>query len=136
MNQQQKDIFYLSMRETGLEATSARSAGVTLRAVQKEYENDPAFHEDCLDAKELMADKYEQEAVRRAVEGTTKGIYYQGERTDEETVYSDSLLAKILTGRRPEVYGDKREITGANGGAIQVVINEFTESPTDEYDFL
>lgn len=137
MNQSQKDIFYLTMRETGLEATAAKASGVTLRKAQKEYENDPAFHEDCMDAKEQMADKFEMEAVRRAVEGTSKGIFYQGERMDEETVYSDALLAKILTGRRPEVYGDKREITGAGGGAIQVVIQEFSAPKSEEsYDFL
>lgn len=132
MNQVQKDVYYASLRETGLEAASAKAAGVSLRAVQKEYEADQAFHEDCLDALEQVYDRYEQEAIRRAVDGVPKGVYYQGDRVDEELVFSDTLLAKILTGRRASVYGDKREITGANGGGIQVVIQEFTSEP----DFL
>lgn len=133
MTQDQKDIYLLALRETGLEATSAQAAGVTLRKVQREYEADEAFHEDCLDAKELMADKFEAEAMRRAVEGVEKGIYYQGDRVESEVQYSDSLLTKLLTGRRPEVYGDKREITGKGGGAIQVVIEDFSG---DDHDFL
>lgn len=137
MNQQQKEAYYLAIRETGMEATSAAHAGVSLRAVYKEYEIDPEFHDLCMDARELVVDRYEAEAVRRAVKGTEKGIFYQGERTDEETVYSDSLLAKILTGRRPEVYGDKREITGAKGGAINVIIREFdAPAAEDPHDFL
>lgn len=136
MNDQQKDAFYLAIRQTGLEATSAKAAGVTLRAVHREYENDPAFHEDCLDSMELQADILEQEAIRRAVEGTTKGIYYQGDRVDDEQVYSDTLLAKLLTGRRPTVFGDKREISGAGGGAIQVVIQEFSNESAHDHDFL
>lgn len=133
MNDQQKDIFYLSLRENGLEATSAKLAGVSLRAVHREYERDEAFHESCIDAMEEMADELEAEARRRAVEGVTEGVYYQGDRVDDKQVYSDTLLAKLLTGRRPTVFGDKREITGAKGGAINVVIREFTDDETAEF---
>lgn len=132
MNEQQKELFVISLRETGLEATAAKTAGVTRRRVQLEYERDELFEEECRDIIELHADRLEQEAVRRAVEGVPKGIYHKGELVGEEQQYSDMLLAKLLTGRRPAIFGDKREISGANGGAIQVVIQDFS----DDNDFL
>ena len=40
--------------------------------------------------------------------------------------HSDSLLAQRLKGRRRKVYGDKTEITGANGGPlVEVVVKQF-----------
>lgn len=133
MTEEQKDLYFTALRESGLEATSAKQVGVTLTAVRREYELDESFREQCFEAKELMADKLEKEAQRRALEGTTKGIYYQGSHVADETVFSDALLTHLLKGRRPEVFGDKRHLTGDLGGAIQVVIQEFD---TDEPDFL
>lgn len=36
------------------------------------------------------------------------------------TKYSDALLMFVLKGNRRRVYGDKTEVTGANGGPIQM----------------
>lgn len=133
MNDAQKTLFLISLRETGLEATSARAAGVRMAAVKRAYEEDAAFAEECQDAMDLWADRLEEEARRRAVEGVEKGIYYQGALVAHEQQYSDTLLAKLLTGRRPQVFGDKKEITGAGGGPIQVIIEDVL---TEDEDFL
>lgn len=40
------------------------------------------------------------------------------------TKYSDSLLALMLKGRRKDVFSDRTEITGANGGSISMDTTE------------
>lgn len=39
--------------------------------------------------------------------------------------YSDALLALRLKGRRRRIYGDKTEISGPNGGPIEVQVKQF-----------
>jgi hypothetical protein len=52
----------------------------------------------------------EDEAIRRAKEGTKKIVYYMGEECGRETVYSDGLLMMLLKGANPEKYSEKREV--------------------------
>lgn len=66
-------------------------------------------------------DKAEQEAFRRAVEGTEKGVWHQGVLVGSERVYSDALMALILKGRRKKVFAERTEVTGADGGPVAQV---------------
>lgn len=127
MTPDQRAKYVDALLRTGLETTSAREAGVNMAKVRKEFELDESFKEECEEILEICADNLEAEARRRAVEGVAKGIYYRGDHIADETVYSDALLIKLLTARRPEVFGDKREITGAAGAPIQIVIQDFTD---------
>ena len=131
MTETQAAIFLETLSSTGLEATSARTAGVTLARVRRYKEADPGFAEQVQEAHESFVDTLEQEAIRRARDGTDKPVYYKGELIDTVKEYSDSLLTKLLTGRRSTTYGDKREITGAAGGAITIKIAEFTDPGCD-----
>lgn len=93
---------------------SIRSAciavGVNRNTVKTWKDKYPEFAEEFVDAMEDGTDTMEDEAVRRAVTGIPKGVYHQGEKVAEETVYSDSLLTCILAGRRPERYGRSTNI--------------------------
>lgn len=52
----------------------------------------------------------EESLFERAVNGVKKGVYFRGEKVDEETVYSDSLLEFFLETNYPEKYGKKHSI--------------------------
>jgi hypothetical protein len=54
----------------------------------------------------------EDEAIRRAKEGVTKGIYFQGDRVAVERVYSDGLMMFLLRGAAPEKYRERTEHSG------------------------
>ena len=127
MTEKERETYMLALRATGLEALSAERAGCTMTAVRREYESDPAFEEACNDTIALRADEFEQEAIRRAVEGYEEPVYYQGGVVGHVTKYSDSLLSKILTARKPKLYGEKKQITGANDGPLKIIINEFDD---------
>lgn len=63
----------------------------------------------------------EPEAVRRAVEGVQKPIYYKGKRVGRVREYSDTLLIFLLKAHDPERYKDRsaHELTGKDGGPIE-----------------
>lgn len=125
MNETQREIFIECLRGCGLEATCAREAQTSLVNLRNEYDSDPAFYEEALEAQALITDRIEAEAFRRAVDGVVKPVYYKGQRVDEIVEYSDTLLARMLAGRRPELYGDKKQISGEDGGPVKIVIQEF-----------
>jgi hypothetical protein len=65
----------------------------------------------------------EDEAWRRAVEGTEKPIYQGGRLVGTVREYSDSLMTWLLRGLNPQRYGERMEVTGnASGPAIQVIV--------------
>lgn len=128
----QVSVFITGLREHGLEGKAARDAGLTLRAIR-----DMAILDDDLawaidDAMQEAADVLEYEARRRAVEGVEKPVIFQGQITDTYIEYSDTLLTKLLTGRRREVFGDKREISGPGGAPVQIVVQQFDSAPADQ----
>ena len=120
--------FIQHLQTTGLEAASARAAGATLHTINKTRSEDAGFDAQVQEAIEFFNDSLEREAIRRARDGIEKPVYYKGEQVDVVREYSDTLLAKLLTGRRPKVYGDKKELTGANGGSIIVKFAEFADN--------
>jgi hypothetical protein len=71
-------------------------------------------------AMDYAIDGLEAEAMSRAQQGVTEAIYYQGDIVGTKQTYSDGLLQFLLKGRRREVYGDKQEITGADGAPLQI----------------
>lgn len=128
----QRAIFLSELAEHGLETRAAKSAGSSLTTIRRHAQTDPDFMIQIELAKEEAADHLEAEARRRAISGIEKPVTFQGVITDTYKEYSDSLLAKLLTGRRRSVFGDKREITGAGGAPVQIVVQQFADdAPAD-----
>lgn len=103
---------------------AAKAARVDRSTPYDWQKKDEAFAAAWEDAKEAAADVLETEAFRRAVTGTLKGVYHQGEKVDTERQYSDGLLTLLLKATRPEKFKDRvaNEHTGANGAPLEVVI--------------
>jgi hypothetical protein len=114
--------------------------------VRDSARTDPTFEALIRNAEEEFADRLEREAVRRAVEGVGRRVFYRGEpiaewRNDAGEVvdagtpgaklvpleireYSDSLLALLLKANRPAKYADKQQAGTQVSvtGAVQVNI--------------
>lgn len=119
-------VFLNELREHGLRSKAAKAAGTDLRTIHKLSARDEDFAYQMEEAMDEAADGLEEEARHRAVKGSKKPVTFQGVITDTYREKSDSLLALLLKGRRREVFGDKREITGTGtGGAVQVVVKQF-----------
>jgi hypothetical protein len=119
------DAFLAHLAETGILSDAAAAAGVNRTTVFRRRQDDAEFAKQVEEAIDMAADKLEAEARRRALEGVEEPVYQGGQLVGTKTVYSDSLLALLLKGRRKKVFAERVEETGADGGPIksqQVVI--------------
>ena len=94
-----KDKFLAAFRRLGRQGAACDEAGISHDAVWDWRETDPNFEIAYLKADARIGKICEDEAIRRAVVGIEKGVYYEGEKVDTEIEYSDALLAKILSAR-------------------------------------
>ena len=126
------DLFLRQLKSHGLINTAATTAGVSRRTVDRLRENSAEFDYAVEDALEAAADELELEARRRAVEGVDKGVWYQGENVGTETVYSDALLTTLLKAKRADEFAERKQITGAGGAPLTVVVRSFGDAPPQQ----
>lgn len=102
-----KNSFLAAFSECGVISRAAEIAGIDrgahYRWIQDDLEYAKAFH----DAEEVAAERLEEEARRRAVEGTERPVYYQGQQCGTIREYSDTLLIFLLKGAKPEKYAER-----------------------------
>jgi hypothetical protein len=79
-------------------------------------------------AETMAADHLEAEAVRRAYHGVTEPVgFYKGAPSAYVQRYSDTLLIFLLKGAKPEKYADRHQVTGKDGGPIEVNTRDVRE---------
>ncbi len=108
------------LRESANISASARAVGVSSSAVYALRERDGDFRAAWDEALEDAYDVLEAEARRRAFEGVEEPVFYQGRECGVVRKYSDGLAQFLLKGYRRKKFGDKTEITGADGGALVI----------------
>lgn len=109
----------LGLQETFLDCLSqvpnlsmaALSCGVTVGQVRKLRKDDPAFDEAVEMAIAIASGAVEQKAFQLAVNGTKKGVYFQGTRFDEETQYLPDLMIRLMAANDAK-YKPRTEISG------------------------
>lgn len=113
--------FLAAYEETGNISRAALDSNVH-RTRHYEWLNDPDYADAFRLAEEVAADKLEEEARRRAVQGVDEPVFYKGESVGSIKKFSDTLLIFLLNGARPEKYKQRNhtEVTGKGGGPIQV----------------
>lgn len=127
--QPKKRAFLLAYIDTGGRITeSSKRVKITRQMHYDWLEDDIEYAKAFEQAKDEAAATLEDEAVRRAVDGTTKPIFYQGEKCGEVQEYSDSLMMFLLKGLRPDKYRERSAIehTGPGGGPVtvrEVIVN-------------
>jgi len=75
-------------------------------------------------ALEIAADLLEDEAVRRAKEGTQKPVFQGGQLVGHVQEYSDTLMIFLLKGAKPKKYVERlqQEVSGPDGGPIKAEV--------------
>lgn len=123
-----REPFLAALREVPVVSRAAAACGIERRTAYVHREKDPEFAAAWDDAMEAGVDRAEQEAFRRAVEGTDKGVWHMGNLVGTERVYSDALLGLVLKARRKQVYAERTELTGADGGPVVQQVDDTTRS--------
>lgn len=117
--------FLEALGECGNVTMACKLSKVGRSAVYKWRREDAAFAATWDEAQELGTDALEDEALRRAFNGTGRPVFYQGEECGEVREYSDSLMMFMLKARRPEKFKERSstELTGKDGAALVPVLN-------------
>jgi hypothetical protein len=115
-----RTAFLAAFRKTASVRCAAKAARIDRTLHYIWLTEDPEYRQAFEQAREEAAQVLEDEAVRRAYNGTLKPVFYQGEKVDAVIEYSDALLMFLLKGRRPEVFRDRADIehSGPGGGPI------------------
>jgi hypothetical protein len=103
---------------------AAKKAKVARSNIYLWMKNDPEFNQLYISACEAALGALEDEAVRRAFEGTIKPVFQQGKQVGKIREYSDTLMIVLLKARAPEKYKERvhQEQTGKDGGPIQAEV--------------
>ena len=127
-----KRAFLAAYAECGNVTQAAEIAGIDRNTHYGWKHSDPLYAEALAAAEGQAADRLEQEARRRAVEGVIEPVFYKGKMVTEGEGeskkpvgirrFSDTLLIFLMKGAMPEKYKERvaAEHTGKNGGPIEV----------------
>lgn len=110
-----QEAFLKAFKQYGRQNRACLAAKISEDAVASWRENDPEFEREYLKADSRLSRLLMDEAVRRAVEGVPKGVYYEGDLVATETEYSDTLMVRLLAAH------DKRFRAGTVGDGAVVV---------------
>ena len=116
-----QNAFLAAYEIRGVVSQAARDAGVSVRAHSNWLNDDEDYAERFHDAHIVCCDLLEAEARRRAVEGVEEEIYFQGEVVGSKMKYSDTILMFLIKGALPDKYADRKQLSGYNGGALEIV---------------
>lgn len=105
----QRYLEYLA--RLGTSTGAMKAAGITHYHLYRWREDDLEFSVLERQARDVMADTLEQEAIRRAWKGVKKPVYQGGFLAGYVTEYSDALLQFMLKAMRPEKYRERADVT-------------------------
>jgi predicted DNA-binding protein YlxM (UPF0122 family) len=96
---------------------AAKKARVGRQTIYDWLKADRDFKQAFENACEIATAKLEDEAIRRAYEGTLKPVYQGGAKVGTIREYSDTLLIVLLKARAPEKYKERfaGELSGQGG---------------------
>lgn len=127
--ERQFPIYLKTLEASGSHKEASAASGLRQAHVKKMVERYEGAREQYEAAMDIAFDRIEREAVRRAVDGYHRDVWYKGEKVGEELVYSDTLLVSLLKGFRNKDYSiNKTELTGKDGSAIEIS----SQDPKDE----
>ncbi len=112
--------FLAAYRLTASITLAAKAAGIE-RTAHYRWLRSPIYARAFDQAQRDAAAVIEEEAIRRATEGTLEPVFYQGIRCGAVRRFSDGLAMFLLRGLNPKRYGVKAELSGPDGGPIEII---------------
>jgi hypothetical protein len=130
-----KKIFLKVLAKTGAVVAAAKAAGyVDSQMVRRYRKEDTEFAEAWQEALDAAMDVWEAEASRRAFEGVVKGVYFKGQKIDEELQFSDGLAQFMLKANRPEIYGERKRVDVNVEGTVGVAVLPMAGNDTEQWE--
>ena len=109
-----KRAFLSAFAECGNKSRAAEMAGIVKQTIYtRQWREDREFQVALESAHVMAADRLEEEAHRRAVDGWEEPVgWYKGVAGGTVRRYSDNLLMFLLKGARPERYRERYDVRG------------------------
>lgn len=108
---ERKAAFCAALAEAGGNVTRACQAiDIDRTTAYLWRDGDSEFAKGWERAKAIGADALEDEATRRAYEGTKKPVFYLGGECGTIREYSDTLAIFLLKGAKPEKYRERSDV--------------------------
>jgi hypothetical protein len=130
----EKELAFLSVLAATCSVTKAcQAAGIESRnTVYTWRAEDENFAERWDQAKRIGAEALEDEAMRRAFDGTQKPVFHMGAECGTIREYSDTLAIFLLKGAMPEKYRENSRVELAGGTKSELrIISEFDDAGDD-----
>jgi hypothetical protein len=129
-----KKAFLASFAQTASVTKAAEAVEINRAMHYRWLRDDPKYAAAFERAKEQAAQGLEDEAVRRAYEGTLVPVFWKGKPAGVTRSYSDGLLQFLLKGFRPEKYRERSnlEVSGPAGSPVEIKSNEQLKNLSDD----
>ena len=105
-----REEFISILSETCNVSLACRTIGITRRTAYNYKEKDSEFSKAWDEAIENATDLLEFEARRRALSGTLKPVFYQGQEVGKINEYSDTLMIVLLKAYRGEKFAEQLNV--------------------------
>lgn len=128
-----KAAFLQTLEETASVTKACEVSGLPRRTAYNWRGADEQFAKDWDAAVERGTDALEDEAVRRAREGTLRPVFYEGKVCGHVREFSDTLLIFMLKARRPEKYRERSEVKHTGGMTVNMR-QQLANLPQDDLD--
>ncbi len=118
------DLFFEKLAATCNVFASSKHAGIERQTAYDARKSDKEFARRWEIAIDEGVDVLEEEARRRALEGTREPIYQGGFLVGHKQRYSDTLTIFLLKAHRPEKFRDNVHVTGDEQNPLTIEIRE------------
>lgn len=113
-----KPRFIQELARRGNVSLAAAKAKIGRQYAYQARGADAAFKAAWDEAVEISTELMEEEARRRAVEGTLRPVFQGGKLVGKVKEYSDTLLIFLLKARKPDKYRDRQSVEHS-GSVVQ-----------------
>jgi hypothetical protein len=122
--------FLAAVARVGNITHAADIAGISRDAHYDWLQNCPTHRAEFTAAMEAGADRLEQEARRRGVEGVEEPVYQGGVEVGRIRKFSDVLLIFLLKGARPQKYKDNIRMEHAGEITLSAALDQVAQRVT------
>ena len=101
------DAFFHHLGRTGSVTIAAERAQLRRSSLYQRRQDDEAFAERWARALDLGVERLQDNAMHRAMNGTEKPVFRNGQKVGAVQQFDNRLLQFLLKAHRPDLYGDR-----------------------------
>lgn len=110
--------FLSSYAVAGSITRAAEAAGISRQTHYAWLKQFPEYVTAFADARTIAIDILEERAIERARDGWDEPVYHDGKQCGTIRKHSDRLIEFLIKYNKPDVYKDRRELTGKDGAPL------------------